>query len=80
MFFKDIESQSTGKINSSVSTAVWAELVLVTLMFEHKGDIPLRRFVVRVIDAYFIHQRISLEFQHGRHLVFRNFNTAAVTS
>lgn len=49
-------------------------------MFEYKGDIPCGRFVVRVIDAYLIHQRISLEFQHGRHLVFRNFNMAAVTS
>ena len=49
-------------------------------MFEHKGDIPSRRFVVRVIHVYLIHQRISLEFQHGRHLEFRNFNMAAVTS
>ena len=31
-------------------------------------------------DWHLIHLSISLEFQHGRHLVFRNFNTAAVTS
>ena len=34
----------------------------------------------RPLDWHLIHLSISLEFQHGRHLVFRNFNMVAVTS